>query len=83
MPIREWRYRGHVIETYPGGLTYKYLVWLSPSHLVAGRTFAELTSELDRLSPEYAEAYAEWAVRVLRRKSNGLRRLALLRPRTW
>ena len=60
MPRRDWIYRGHIIEANPGGLSYKYLVWLSPTHLVAGRTFAELTSELDRLSPEYAEAYAEW-----------------------
>ena len=49
MPVREWRYKGHRIEANPNGSTYKYLVWLSASRLIAARSFAELTAELDRL----------------------------------
>ena len=49
MPIRSWHYAGYKIECDPALKEYKYLVWLSPSRVIAGRTLAELRAELDRL----------------------------------
>ena len=53
MPVREWKHStGHIIQSYPQGLHFKYVVYLSQTRIIAATTLAELTAELDALGVE-------------------------------
>ena len=56
MPVREWTHRtGHIIRSYPQGTHFKYVVYLSPTRIIAATTLAELTRELDAIELEGVE----------------------------
>lgn len=57
-PSRPWNYKGHIIESYPKGIVFKYVVWLTPQRVIATGVLAELMAALDAVEEPRCDLWA-------------------------